>query len=76
MFQSRSRRRGNLLNAFRLAHPDLLHKRHVVLIDDVMTSGATLQAVARAIRQGAKPASLSAIVLATANPLKSDLTAI
>ena len=41
--------------------------KNVVVVDDVLTSGATLKALARALRP-AKPASLSAIVLAVADP--------
>jgi hypothetical protein len=41
-----------------------------------MTSGATLQTIARTIRLGCRPASMSAVVIATANPLKTDLVAI
>ena len=74
-FASRAKRRRNLRLAFRLRHASLLEGRRVVLIDDVMTSGATLDAMARAIRAGCRPASLSAIVIAAANPLSSDLTA-
>ena len=39
----------------------------VVVVDDVMTSGSTLNAVGRAIR-AAEPASLAAIVVAVADP--------
>lgn len=73
-FHSRAARRRNLTGAFRLRHPFFVDGRHVVIVDDVMTSGSTLQAIARAIRAGARPASLSAIVVAAANPMKSDLT--
>jgi ComF family protein len=75
-FHSRASRRRNLRHAFALLDGRLLEGRHVVIVDDVMTSGATLQNVARTIRRGCRPASLSAIVIATANPLKSDLVAI
>ena len=64
---SRAKRVANLRNAFRLRHPASIAGKHVVVIDDVMTTGATLQAVARTLRP-AKPASLTAVVLAVADP--------
>ena len=64
---SHAMRVRNLKNAFHLTRPDKIHGRHVVVIDDVMTSGATLQSLARALAK-AQPASLSAIVFAIADP--------
>lgn len=74
-FSSRAARRRNLLHAFRLHRRALVDGRRVLIVDDVMTSGSTLQAVARAIKADARPASLAAIVVANANPLRSDLVA-
>ena len=45
----RAARARNLRNAFR-AEPVLALPRHVALVDDVMTTGATLHAAARALR--------------------------
>jgi len=42
-------RQRNLRNAFRLRAP--LHYRHIALVDDIMTTGATLSAVASLCRQ-------------------------
>ena len=64
---SRAKREANLKDAFTLANDRHVRGRHVVLVDDVMTSGATLRAAARALKD-AKPASLSALVLAVADP--------
>jgi ComF family protein len=74
--QSRVARRRNLRHAFTLIDGRMLHGRRVVIVDDVMTSGATLQTIAKTIRRGCKPASISAIVIATASPFKTDLTAV
>jgi ComF family protein len=64
---SRQKRFKNLRNAFKLVNPTAVQGKRVLVIDDVMTTGATLQTVARALRP-ARPASLSAIVLAVADP--------
>lgn len=72
-FHSRQARQRNLDNAFRLVRPDLLEGRRVLIVDDVMTSGATLQAVARTIQGGCQPAELRGLVIASANPLTTDL---
>ncbi len=62
-----SRRDENVRGAFALTSPRGLVGRRILLIDDVMTSGATLRAVARALAP-AKPAGISALVLAVADP--------
>lgn len=62
---SRRQRMLNLHDAFELTDAHLVHRRNVIVVDDVYTTGATLQTLARALRP-AKPASLSAIVLAVA----------
>jgi ComF family protein len=49
--------------------------KRVVVVDDVMTTGATLQAVGRALKK-AEPALLSAIVLAVADPRHRGFEAI
>lgn len=70
---SRARRHANLRDAFILTSPACVRGRHVVLLDDVMTTGATLQALARTLRP-AKPASICAIVLAVADPRRRDFS--
>jgi ComF family protein len=64
-------REENLRDAFGLVNPKGVSGRHVVVADDVMTTGATLRAVARALRP-AKPASLTALVIAVADPKGQD----
>ena len=64
---SHAKRIENVRDAFGLIDARCVCRKHVVLVDDVMTSGATLQAAARALRP-AKPASVCAIVVAVADP--------
>jgi ComF family protein len=68
---SRVRRERNVREAFGLVAPRKIADRHVVIVDDITTTGATLQAVARALKP-AKPASLSALVVAIADPNGRD----
>jgi ComF family protein len=68
---SAAQREENLRDAFALLSPRGVRGMHVVVVDDVMTTGATLKAFARALRP-AKPASLCAIVLAVADPRGRD----
>jgi predicted amidophosphoribosyltransferase len=42
-------RRANLAGAFVVPHPPAIADRHVLLIDDVITTGATADACARAL---------------------------
>lgn len=45
-------RLANVQGAFRLRRPDLVAGRHVVLVDDILTTGATASACARALEAG------------------------
>jgi ComF family protein len=65
---SSAQRMDNLKGAFELRSPKAIHGRNVAVIDDVMTTGATLQTLARALKP-AKAASLCAIVVAVADPM-------
>jgi ComF family protein len=73
--RSRIARANNVRDAFALVHARGIRNKHVVVVDDVMTSGATLQAVGRTLLQ-VQPASLCAIVLAVADPRGRDFQAI
>ena len=64
---SPGKRAANLRHAFGLVDARRVRGRHIVVVDDVLTTGATLKALARALRP-AKPASLSVIVLAVVDP--------
>ena len=63
---SRTRRAENLKDAFLCKSTSALAGKHVWLIDDVSTTGATLHAAATALRKlpkGSKPASINAAVI-------------
>ncbi len=67
--QGRSDRLAQMRHAF-VVDPTQIHRlggRHVLLIDDVMTTGATLFSAARVLRQ-AGAAQVSALVLARTRP--------
>jgi ComF family protein len=72
---SAAQRTENLRDAFGLVRPSAVRGHHVIVIDDVRTTGATMQALARALRP-AKPASLSSIIVAVADPKGKDFEAI
>lgn len=72
---SAAQREENMRDAFGPVDEKCVRGKHVVVVDDVMTTGATLRAVARALRP-AKPASLSALVLAVADPKGRDFQSI
>jgi ComF family protein len=57
----------NVRDAFGLISASSVRGRHVVLVDDVMTSGSTLRSAARTLARGA-PASISVLAVAVADP--------
>lgn len=48
----RRQRQANVKNAFALKHGSTVAGRKVLLVDDVLTTGATVQACARVLKQG------------------------
>jgi ComF family protein len=59
---SHSRRRRNVADAFRVTAPEKIAGRRVLLVDDVMTTGATAGACAAALkRAGARSVALLAL---------------
>lgn len=66
-----SERRENVRGVFKVISPDRVRGRVAVLVDDVMTTGATLSSCASALK-GAKAHRVLAITLARATPQFSD----
>ena len=66
-------RRENLRSAFEVVKPDAVRGRRIVLVDDVMTTGATLSACARALKR-AGAVQVMGLALARATPQFPDLS--
>ncbi len=62
----RQQRAANLKHAFKLTDPDAVQGRRVLLVDDVLTTGATANACARVLKK-AKVASVKVLTLARAD---------
>ena len=58
-------RTDNVRNSFQLKHPHRLTGQHILIVDDVRTTGQTLRACMDAL-EPARPLSLSSVVLAQA----------
>lgn len=63
--KSRASRWENIANVFSVSLPELITDRSILLVDDVITTGATLEACARALL-GAGPRELSIACIAEA----------
>jgi predicted amidophosphoribosyltransferase len=48
-WQNSTQRRQNVRGAFAVTHPDRIANRSLLLVDDVMTTGATLDECARTL---------------------------
>ena len=63
--QSAVRRWANVEGIFRLRRPESLRGRHILLVDDVFTTGATILSLGETILRSASDVRLSVAVLAT-----------
>jgi ComF family protein len=63
---SAAERRKNLKGSFAVSRAEQLHGKHVLLVDDVLTTGATLQAAASALKNSGA-SRVTALTLARAD---------
>jgi ComF family protein len=63
---NRSARQANVAGAFRAPMPELLRSRHILLVDDLLTTGATATAAAHALH-AARVASITLLTLGLAD---------
>ncbi|MGH9353284.1 MAG: ComF family protein [Terriglobia bacterium] len=65
-------RRENVRGVFTVAHPASIRGRSIILVDDVMTTGATVSACAAALKQ-AGAQDVAVLTLARATPQFPDI---
>lgn len=65
--RNREERDANVRGIFALRHPEQLDGRHVAILDDVITTGATMFSAADTILAAASPASLTFLSLGQTN---------
>lgn len=63
--KSRTERVSNVKDGFNIMQPDSIKLRHVLIVDDVITTGATLEAIIQLVWQ-CNPASVSVLSIASA----------
>lgn len=68
---SRTQRAKNVSDCFKLYRPSEVEGKRVLIVDDVLTSGATLRAVARCVLEG-KPDATYGAILASVSPRRTS----
>ena len=62
--KNKEERKANLQSAFEVKQPELITGKHLLLVDDILTTGATLASCAKALlAQGAKQISIATIAV-------------
>jgi len=64
--KARLARWANIEESFVLSNPELIHKKHVLLVDDIITTGSTLEACATVLK-AAGDVKISVATMAVAN---------
>lgn len=63
VFQSKSDRWKSVQNSFELTNPEVIFRKNVLLVDDIITTGATLNACAKVLLEGC-PKSILVVCIA------------
>lgn len=63
-------RAANMEGTIRVTHPEELTGRHVLIIDDVITTGATMLAAAKAIHEASPDTKISVLTLAASKLMR------
>lgn len=63
VFQSKSDRWRSVQHSFELTNPEVIFHKNILLVDDIITTGATLNACAKVLLEG-RPKSISVVCIA------------
>ena len=64
---NRSQRKENMKEAFAIYEPEIVRNRHIILVDDIVTTGITLDECSKVLKQ-AGAMSVQALVIASGAP--------